>query len=236
MSALRELRVFYGGTFDPVHNSHLAVALAARDTLAINGQRVCIRMMPAADPPHRAVPGASAEDRAAMLQLAIADTPGLQLDRRELERHAVDGMRRSWSIDTLQALRAEYGPEVAFAWLVGADSFVALPTWKCWRELFALTHFVVAGRPGSPLDGALPPDLAEVVAGRWVDDPAALHGAPAGLVLRLNQPLHTHSATDLRQRIASGQPWRQFMPATVADYITTHHLYGARPQGDHPRG
>lgn len=213
---MRELRVFYGGTFDPVHNGHLAIARAARDALAVD-----IRLMPAADPPHRAPTGASAVDRAEMLRLAIAGTCGLLLDRRELERGGP-----SWTIDTLRALRAEFGPDAPIAWLVGADSFVGLPTWKCWRELFGLAHFIVAERSGSPIDGTLDPELAEVLAGRWVNEPDALRRSPAGRVLQLHQPLQAHAATDLRQRIAAGLPWRPLVPSAVADYIVAHGLYG----------
>ena len=189
MSMLRELRVFYGGTFDPVHSGHLEIARAARDALAIDGHPVDIHMLPAADPPHRLPPGASAADRAEMLRLAIADAPGLLLDRRELDRHAVDGRRRSWTVDTLHALRAEYGADAPIAWLVGADSFVGLPTWKRWPELFGLAHFIVAERQGSPIDGSLTPELAELVAERWEQEPMALRQTPCGRLLRLHQPL-----------------------------------------------
>ena len=208
--------MFYGGTFDPVHNGHVAIACAAREACATE-----IRMLPAADPPHRALPGASAADRAAMVALAIAGTPGLVLDLRELERAG-----RSWTIDTLQALRDESGPNVPMAWLVGADSFVGLPSWKAWRELFTLAHFIVAERSGSQLDSGLAPELGEMLEGRWTDEVDRLRQSPCGLVLRLRQPLQAHSATDLRQRIADGGTWRELVPPAVADYIVEHGLYG----------
>ncbi len=222
MSEAAELRVFYGGTFDPVHNGHLAIACAARDALGVD-----ITFLPAADPPHRPAPGASAVDRVAMLQLTIAGVPGLRLDLREIEQHARDGSRRSWSIDTLHALRAELGSKVSIAWLLGADSFAGLPGWKCWRELFELTHFVVAERTGSALGQEIAPELAQMLDGRWVDDVAALRAARAGLVLRLCQPLQAHSATDLRYRIQAGIPWRHLVPVAVADYIVAKNLYGS---------
>jgi nicotinate-nucleotide adenylyltransferase len=211
------LHVLYGGTFDPVHNGHLAIARVARDTLDCD-----IHMMPAADPPHRAPPGANAEARVAMLQLAIAGEERLLLDRRELER---DG--RSWSIDTVRELRAQLGDEAPIALLVGADSFVGLPTWKAWPALLDAVHFVVAERPGNPLDDALPADLTKAMAGRWTDSVYELGQCPSGRVLRLRQPLHAHSATDLRRRIASGLPWRHLLPPRVADYIVANGLYGA---------
>ena len=211
------LHVLYGGTFDPVHYGHLAIARAARDALDCD-----IHMMPAADPPHRAPPGANAEARVAMLQLAIADEPWLLLDRRELERGG-----RSWSIDTVRGLRAQLGDDAPIALLVGADSFIGLPTWKAWRSLLDATHFIVAERPGNPLDDALPAELAEAMAGRWTDSVDELGQSPSGRVLRLRQPLHAHSATDLRRRVASGLPWRHLLPPRVADYVVANDLYGA---------
>ena len=218
-SAPGPLSVYYGGTFDPVHNGHLAIARAARDALG-----TCIRLMPAADPPHRARPGADAEQRAAMLELAIADDTGLQVDRRELRRTG-----RSWSIDTVHELRAELGDEAPIALLVGADSFIDLPDWKQWRELLQLVHFVVAERPGNALDKDLPPALAGAVAGRWAQAPQALFAGPGGSILYLHQPLQPHSATDLRRRIADGRPWRQLVPDAVADYIVGEQLYLGAP-------
>lgn len=216
MSPSRALQVFHGGTFDPVHNGHVAVACAARDACDAE-----VRMLPAADPPHRAPPGAGAVDRAAMVALAIAGIPRLVLDLRELEREGP-----SWTVDTLRALRADVGPEAPIAWLVGADSLAGLPTWKDWRALFTLAHFIVADRSGSRLDSSLARELAETLRGRWTDDADSLRRAPSGLVLRLNQPLQAHSATDLRRRIGEGLPWRDLVAPAVADYIGERGLYG----------
>ncbi|MBP6796492.1 MAG: nicotinate-nucleotide adenylyltransferase [Luteimonas sp.] len=219
-----KLRTWYGGTFDPVHDGHLAIARAARDALDC-----AIRFMPAADPPHRAPPGADAAQRAEMLRLAIDGEPGLRVDLRELRR---DGP--SYSVDTLRGLRAEYGEAAPIALLVGADSLLGLPTWHDWTALFGLAHFVVADRPGSALDARLPPVLAEAVAGRWIDDPAALREAPAGCLLRLHQPLHPGSATDVRRLIRAGGPWRARVPAAVAGYIVRERLYGVDGAVDAP--
>jgi nicotinate-nucleotide adenylyltransferase len=212
------LLVFYGGTFDPVHEGHLAVARCARDALAAT-----IRFMPAADPPHRPAPGASAAQRAEMLRLAIADEPGLALDTRELERS-----EPSWTVETLRGLRREIGPQAPVALLLGADSFLDLPQWREWRELFVLAHFVVAGRAGSPLDGELPEPLSDMVAGRLVEDPARLREAPAGRVLCLRQPLHPGSSTRLRERVAADGDWQALVPPAVAGYIRRHGLYVGR--------
>src|SRR6476619_6139461 len=114
------LQVFYGGTFDPIHCGHLAIACAARDACDAD-----IRLLPAADPPHRPPPGAPANDRAAMVALAIQGISRLTLDLRELESSGP-----SWTIDTLQALRVELGTQPPVAWLVGADGFLGLTSWK----------------------------------------------------------------------------------------------------------
>lgn len=209
------LRVLYGGTFDPVHDGHLAVACNARDVLAAD-----IHLMPAADPPHKGPTHADACQRAAMLALAIGDTPGLCIDRRELHRAGP-----SYTIDTLHELRAEAGPSQPLAILLGADSFLGLPGWKSWRSLFDFAHIVVAERPGSHLDEALPQALAEAVAGRWTGLSGALHAAAAGRVFRLRQPHRPESASELRRRIAAGEPWQDWVPPPVAAYIVAAGLY-----------
>ncbi|QQP97914.1 nicotinate-nucleotide adenylyltransferase [Lysobacter enzymogenes] len=207
------LLVFYGGTFDPIHDGHLAVARAARDALAAQ-----VRLMPAADPPHRAAPGADAQQRAHMLDLAVDGEAGLVVDRRELRREG-----RSYTVETLREARAEFGLERPLALLVGADSFLDLPQWREWQALFGLAHFVVAERPGSPLDAAR---IAAIAPGRETADPADLTAAAAGRVYRLRQPLQAESASQVRELIAEGRPWDDFVPAPVAAYIRACGLYG----------
>ena len=215
MAAPSPLLVLYGGTFDPVHAGHLAIARAARDRLGVP-----VHLMPAADPPHRPAPGAAAAAaRVDLLERAVAGEPGLRVDTRELRREG-----RSYTVDTLRALRAET-PARPVALLVGADGFRGLPAWKDWRALFELAHFVVAERAGDPLDRDLPAPLAAAAAGRWTDDPADLAAAPAGRVLRLRQPLHPGSATEIRRRIAAGEPWRELVPPAVAARIEAANLY-----------
>jgi len=211
------LLLLYGGTFDPVHHGHLAIA---RDACAALG--VPVHFMPAADPPHRPAPGADASQRAAMLALAIADEPGFQIDLRELRRQGP-----SYSVETLRELRRDIGATAPVALLVGADSLLGLPTWREWRTLLELAHLVVADRPGSPLDRPLPLELAEALDGRWSDDAGALRVQPGGRLLRLRQALHPGSASQVRAAISAGSGWRERVPPGVADYIVRHRLYGA---------
>jgi len=215
------IRILYGGTFDPVHDGHLAVAEAASALLAAD-----VDLLPSADPPHRAVPGASALQRAAMLDLAVEGHPRLHVDRRELRRGGP-----SYSYDTLQEVRTEIGSEAPLAWLLGADAFHDLTTWHRWRELFDLAHLIVAVRPGHPLD-PLAPALQLEVAARWTDDPVLLETTANGLLLLLDLPLRFEAASKLRARIASGAAWEDETPPAVAAYIHAHGLYeGARRGG-----
>jgi len=221
------LRICYGGTFDPVHNGHLAVARAARDAT-----RASVFLLPAADPPHKGPTHADAQQRARMLDLAVAGETGLKVDRRELRREGP-----SYTIDTLLELRAELGNDAPIAWLIGGDSLNQLHTWHRWRELFAHAHILAVQRPGSHIDpdtlGRIAPLVQVEAAQRWrsLDD---LSRAPSGgLAVLLLQELRPESSTELRRRIAAGDGdpadgnpgWRGLVPPSVASYIDRHHLY-----------
>ncbi len=208
------LRILYGGTFDPVHDGHLAVADAAAALFDTD-----VALLPSADPPHRAPPGASALQRAAMLDLAVAGHPRLQIDRRELQRAGP-----SYSVDTLREVRSQDDADAPLAWLLGADAFRDLTAWHRWRELFKLAHLIVAVRPGYVL-GTLVPELQAEVVSRWTHDLAALRRVPSGLLLRLDLPPRHEAASNLRQRIAAGSPWGNEVPPAVAAYIRAHRLY-----------
>ncbi|QDS16638.1 nicotinate-nucleotide adenylyltransferase [Xanthomonas arboricola] len=218
-----QLHLYYGGTFDPVHLGHLAIACAARDELG-----ALVHLVPAADPPHRPAPGATAAQRARMLELALADTPGLALDTRELQRASRDHAP-SYTVDTLRALRAELGPTTPIAWLLGADAFVGLSSWHQWGDLFELAHFVIAARPGTPLDLAAAPQLAAAVHGRWAARAGELGTSPAGRLWSLQQPLRGESASAVRSRITAGGDWQALLPASVAAFIAHEGLYGCAP-------
>lgn len=213
------LRICYGGTFDPVHNGHLAIARAARDQLQAD-----VALLPAHDPPHKAATRADAGQRAAMLALAVDGEAGLSVDRRELARSGP-----SYTVDTLAELRDELGERASIAWLIGADSLLQLDTWHDWRRLFALAHLVVVQRPGADIDAdrlrAQAPRVHAEVAARW--QPAdALHASASGGIALLPLPgLRPESSTALRRRIAAGEPWRDWVPPRVADYIDRHGLY-----------
>ena len=215
----RGLRVLYGGTFDPVHDGHVAIARAARDALDAD-----IALLPARDPPHKAATRADAGQRAAMLALAIEGEPRLAVDLRELGR---DGP--SYTVDTLAELRAVHGDDAPFAWLIGADSLRQLHTWSRWRRLFDLAHIVAVQRPDIAIDAdalaRAAPEVADEIRLRQLP-PQALHGRAAGGFALLPLPeLRPESSTDIRRRIRDGQPWRDRVPPAVAAFIDHHGLY-----------
>lgn len=218
------LLLFYGGTFDPVHNGHLAIARSAAREL-----QVPVRLMPAADPPHRPPPGADAQQRAAMLELAVAGDPDFIIDLRELRRAEHQPGTPSWTVDTLREIRAEVGQLQPLALLMGADSLLGLPGWHEWEHLLDLAHIVVADRPGNVLDGQLPQPLAEHLHGRWALNSGELLETAAGRVWCLHQPLHSGSASAVRAAIAEAADWRPLVSPAVADYILANGLYGSQP-------
>jgi nicotinate-nucleotide adenylyltransferase len=227
--AAGSLHLLYGGTFDPVHLGHLAVARAALSTTAATH----LDFVPAADPPHRGVPGASFTDRVDLLRAALAAEPapasgGWGIDPREGRR---DGP--SYTVDTLREWRREHGEARPLGFLLGADAFLGLTGWREWRALPALAHLLVARRPGSVLDG-LTAELREALAGRWATDAADFHAAPAGRVAVLDLPLQPESATAVREAVAGRRP-AFGLPAAVAALIAARGLYAVRI-GDAPPG
>lgn len=210
------LTIYYGGTFDPVHNGHLAIAAAAQSAFDTE-----VILLPSADPPHRPPASASAEQRAAMVELAIAGLPGLRCDRRELHRPG-----KSYSVLTLRELREEQGSDQPLAWLIGIDSFLGLPTWHHWQDLFALCHFIVVPRPGLDMDAA-DSMLSVACQGRWQTAPEALADRPYGRIYRLPMALRTESATAVRDGLQTGRNMNTVLAPSVSDYIRRHGLYSS---------
>lgn len=198
--AQRPLALF-GGTFDPVHLGHLRAAWEASEWLDAD-----VRLLPARVPPHRPQPVASAEQRVAMLRVALAGQQRLHLDTRELYR---DGP--SYSIDTLRGVRDEIGASRPLIMLTGADAFAGLPSWHRWRELFTVAHIGVLTRPGH--DGVWPAALQAEVDARESDTAAALHHAPAGRIIRLPVTPLDISASAVRALLAAGRSPRWLLAA-----------------------
>lgn len=219
---------FFGGSFDPPHLGHLAVARAARTALALD----TVFFAPVGAQPLKPKGStASFDHRVAMTCLAIADEPAFQLS-------LIDApvARPNYTIDTLLALRNTLPATADLFCLIGADSFFGLPRWHRSAEIPFVAALVVAARPGQPLS-----DLASLLPGgvELAEPPAPVHAshgvglrrallrnaAGATAPLYLLPDLHVDiSASDLRRDLHDPDR-HSALPATVRDYITTHGLY-----------
>ena len=189
-----------GGTFDPVHNGHLA---AARQLLGVaNLDQVWL--MPNATPPHRtAVPVAPADDRMRMVELAVAGQNGVLASRTEVDRGGI-----SYTIDTIRQLAREY-PRQRFVFLIGSDAALQIRSWHDAGALLDEGYFVIFNRPETALA---------------LETLRELGFAPArSRIVHLDTP--AIAAHQVRDRVARGVPIDDLVPSAVADYIRTHELY-----------
>jgi nicotinate-nucleotide adenylyltransferase len=198
----------FGGTFDPIHVAHLAVAEEAAETLGLER----LLFIPAGEPPHK--PGRDitpAEHRLAMVELAIAGNDRFAVDRLEIERTGP-----SYTVETLEALAAGVAAGTApdLTLILSADAFLGLMTWREPRRILELARIVVAPRDGYPDAG---PDF---LAGELPDRPDL-----AGRATFLDSPRLRLSASELRARAAAGRSLRYLVPDAVAAYIGDHALY-----------
>ena len=192
--SLKKIGLF-GGSFDPVHSAHVALAQVALTQLQLDA----VRWVPAGQPWQKARALASPAHRAAMVQLAIADEPRFTLERCELNR-----VGPSYTLDTVRELRAAT-PGARWFLIIGQDQYAGLHSWRDWQALLQLVTLAVAMRPGAPT--RVSPEVE-----RLAHEPVAL-------------PMMDISSTDIRQRVACGQAVAGLVPAAVARYIDQHHLY-----------
>jgi len=182
----------FGGTFDPIHSAHLEIAREAMRQCALDR----VWFVPASRPPHKSG-GTSApyEDRYRMVELACAGEPMFQASRIE------EGEETSYSIGTIERVRQSLGSQDELYFLIGADAFADIRTWRRWREVVASVEFIVVSRPG----------------GRYeVPDGARVH-ALGGVSLPV-------SSSEIRRRLAEGDDSVELPPA-VLSYIREHRLY-----------
>ena len=207
-----------GGSFDPVHNGHVALAALFAKLLVPDE----LRIIPAGNPWQKAGGlKANGAQRVAMLELAFAEAAlPVKLDLQEIERTTP-----SYTIDTLRNVRAELGPQASIVFLMGADQLQQLDSWRDWRALFELAHIGVAARPGYSLaEAALPPAVAQELLLRQgsLDQ---LRSTPSGhgyLAQTLDVDI---SATQVRAALQRGEPANSLISPVVLDYIQQHKLY-----------
>jgi nicotinate-nucleotide adenylyltransferase len=185
----------FGGTFDPVHTAHVALARAALNAFDLDE----VRWIPTGQPWQKGWTITDAVHREAMVRLAIEGEPRFKLDRIEIERSGP-----SYTLDTVKALvAAEPGTE--WVLIIGQDQYAGLHTWRDWRVLLGLVTLAVANRPG-------PVREADAEVQRFAHQAVPL-------------PMLDVSSTAIRDDVAGGQDYTQLVPPQVARYIETHGLY-----------
>lgn len=190
----------YGGAFDPVHFGHLRSALE----VAQHNNLDELRLLPSGNPPHRSRARVAAEHRLKMLQLAVAEAPGIVIDRRELDRRST-----SYTIDTLESIQADY-PLASLTLIIGMDQFSAFDTWHRWQELLQRVELVVMERPGEILSSS-----AQQLMG-------------SSLQRRISIVAVTQmdiSSSRIRKDLHSGLEIQFLVPYAVRNYINENGLY-----------
>jgi nicotinate-nucleotide adenylyltransferase len=181
----------FGGTFDPIHNAHIAIADASKERFRLD--RVLV--IPAANPPHK--PGASApfEHRYRMVELACEGHPGLEPSLLE------SGEDRSYSMRTIEKVRAGASLQDSLYFIIGADAFSEIRTWHRWQEVVASVEFIVVTRPSAEYT---PPE--------------------GGIVHRLEALSLPVSSSEIRAALAKGE-YPPDLDTEVYQYIVQHKLY-----------
>ena len=190
-----------GGTFDPVHNGHIEIALAAMRALGLDR----VALMPSGDPPHK-TRATDRMDRLRMAEIATAGRPGLFVSDREISRAGT-----TYTVDTLSALTVEH-PEAQWTYILGADALNKLDTWREFPRIARLCSFAAVSRPGCD------EDLARLRA-------RAISTCYHTRVDLLPVSGPALSSTAVRRRVAEGLDISDSVPAAVADFIRAKGLY-----------
>lgn len=208
-----------GGTFNPIHVGHLALARAARVALQLDA----VRLIPTGQPWQKGPGITPATHRLAMTQLAARAEPWLSVDNREVLRSGL-----TYTVDTLAELRAQEGSAAALILLLGSDQLRNLATWYRYERLLELAHIAVTQRGLFSLTDL--PSAVEALMQRHGRD--ALPDEPCGSIVFFRMPAVPVSATVLRQQLAAGERPLELLPDGVLDYIDRHGLYRVQAPSD----
>lgn len=206
-----------GGTFNPIHNAHLRIAEEARDLFGLDR----VIFIPAATPPHKPLVGElSFASRLEMVRLAVADNPHFSVSDMEGVRGG-----RSYSIDTLRELQIRF-PQDELFFIIGADSFNDISTWREYAAIFKLCHVVCVQRPGSTIK-SLAKALPVAMAPEFCYDSAAkrLNHSSGHCVYALDGVLLDISSSHIRLLVRGGRSIRYLVPDAVDHYIKEQRLY-----------
>lgn len=206
----------FGGTFNPVHLAHLRAAEEVRESRALDR----IEFVLSAVPPHKhGAALASVADRRRILELALARHPAFAVNASEIERAG-----RSYAIDTIRACQAT-APDARFTFIVGADAFAEIESWKDFGAIFACCDVCVLSRPGAHAAG---PPIA-IADAFCYDSERRVYAHQSGFTLAfLPITALMISASDIRERCASGRSIRYLVSPAVEAYIHEHGLYAGR--------
>ncbi|MDP3730659.1 MAG: nicotinate-nucleotide adenylyltransferase [Candidatus Omnitrophota bacterium] len=185
-----------GGTFNPIHIGHLILAEEAHFKLKLDK----LVFVPAFVPPHKSSSEViNAKDRLEMVRLAIEDNPAFEISTFE-----IDSKKKSYSIDTLKEFRARFGEDAELCFITGSDSLKDLFSWKNINDIFKISKFIVANRPGYPMK-EVPKEVDTVVI----------------------TPIEV-SSEDIRKRLTESRSIRYLVPEKVRKYILDRKLYLTR--------
>lgn len=194
----------FGGTFNPIHNGHLIVAESVREQFGLDR----VLFMPSGQPPHkRDSEVIDPEHRFEMVRLAVESNPFFEASRMEIDRSGF-----TYTVNTLQELRAQCGDETEFYFIIGADVVPELVTWKDFRQVFRLCEFIAVLRPGFDRE-AFMGEIGRISA----DYGAVIHTVGARLV--------DISSTEIRGRRMAGESIKYLVPDGVMEYIYKEGLY-----------
>lgn len=212
----------YGGTFDPVHNGHIEVARAVVSNFGVER----LLLVPAYSPPHKDPRSISdAYHRYAMAVLATLEEPRLSVSTIEL-----DAPEEPYSFETVARLRAMHDPGLRLFFVVGADAFEQIDTWRQPAKLLASTNVIVAARPGYEIPaGHLPAELRSSI----IDLRARAGGVAVALEANKQRSAIYFtdyvssgvSSTEIRRRVREGESIEDMVPPRVAEYIEKYELY-----------
>ena len=203
----------FGGTFDPIHNGHLRVAIDAYEKLGLDQ----VHLIPLSGAVHRDQPKASAEHRLAMIKKAIEHIPYLIADDREIRRGGA-----SYMVDTLSSLKADH-PNETLCLLLGTDAFNGFDRWRNPAQILQLANLVVLKRPGYSVPTDSP--LAELINDHLCDDLGILKTSPAGKIYFLEVTQLDIASSEIRQKVAESHQTNFLLPSRTLEYIQKHQLY-----------
>jgi nicotinate-nucleotide adenylyltransferase len=183
----------FGGTFDPIHRAHLAIAREASERCRLDR----VLLVPADNPPHKTgVTRTPYKHRLRMAEIACRGLAHIEVSRLE------EGTQSSYSIDTIEKVRARMTPGSELFFVIGADAFAEIRTWRRWRDVARAVCFLVVSRPGATYD--VPPEVR---------------------LERLDTLELAISSSEIRRELAAGRRPAEVPPAVI-DYILEHGLYG----------